>query len=69
MSETNNETIQQKTERLSMIIAWFDSDDFTLEESIAKFKQAEELAREIETDLTSLKNEVNVIKQRFEEES
>ena len=33
-----------------------------------KFKQAEKLAVEIETDLKSLKNDINVLKQKFDSE-
>jgi exonuclease VII small subunit len=61
-----NKTIQEKTEELSELVAWFNSDSFLLEGAIDKFKMAEELAAEIEKDLMSLKNEIQVIKQDFE---
>jgi exonuclease VII small subunit len=61
-----NKTIQEKTEELSEIVAWFNGDSFSLEGAIDKFKMAEELAAEIEKDLMSLKNEIRVIKQDFE---
>ncbi len=68
MSVSNN-TISQKTKELSELVAWFDSEDFSLEESIDKFKQAEKLASEIEKDLHSLKNEINIIKKNFDSEA
>ncbi len=65
----NDKTIQEKTDELNAIMSWFDGDDFTLELALDKFKQAEILAKDIENDLSSLKNEIDVIKQRFDIES
>lgn len=63
-----NKTIAQKTEELSGLVAWFDSDNFSIELALDKFKQAEKMAVDIEKDLLALKNEVNVIKQKFDAE-
>lgn len=65
MSE-KNKTIQEKMDALSAMVSWFNGEDFALEEAIEKFKAAEKLAIEIENDLTNLKNEINVIKQKFD---
>jgi exodeoxyribonuclease VII small subunit len=65
MSQTNK-TIQQKIVELGEIVAWFDSDEFSLEEALEKFKQAEKLSDEIEGDLTSLKNEIKIVKEKFD---
>lgn len=67
MSE-NKQTIQAKISQLDELVAWFDSDDFTLETALDKFKEAEKLAEEIELDLKSLKNDIQVVKQRFDSE-
>lgn len=64
-----NKTIQEKTTELNELVAWFDSDDFALEQAIDKFKQAEALALEIEEDMSKLKNDIQIIKQRFDGES
>lgn len=61
-------SIAEKTAKLDELVSWFDSDDFELEEALEKFKEAEKLAIEIEKDLTSFKNEVQVLKKRFDEE-
>ena len=61
----SNPTIQEKTAKLSELTAWFDSEDFVLEQALDKFKEAEALAKEIEIDLTTLKNEITLIKQSF----
>ena len=63
----NNKTIQEKIAELDTLVAWFDSDDFTLETALEKFKQAETLAKAIEDDLSSLKNEIEVVKQKFDQ--
>jgi len=67
MSTKNNQTIQQKTTALNELVAWFDSEEFELEQALEKFKQAEALAAEIERDLLSLKNDISVIRQKFDE--
>ena len=67
MSKQSN-TIQAKLALLNEKVAWFDSDEFELEHAIDKFSEAEKLAEEIEADLTGLKNEINVLKQKFDQE-
>jgi len=64
-----NKTIQEKMNDLAGQVAWFDGDEFTLEAAIEKFKNAEALATEIETDLGALKNDITVLKQRFDTET
>jgi exodeoxyribonuclease VII small subunit len=66
---SKNKSIQEKTAELTNLVAWFDSSEFTLEAALDKFKQAEKLAAEIEQDLSSLKNEINIVKQRFDSEN
>jgi len=65
---SQNKTISEKTAELNAIVGWFDSEDFNLELALDKYKIAEALAQEIEQDLLSLKNEINVIKQKFDKE-
>ena len=64
-----NKTIQEKTAELSKLVAWFDSEDFTLETALDKFKEAEALAETIEKDLTALKNDIQIVKQKFDSEA
>lgn len=63
-----NKTIQEKTAELNELVTWFDSDEFALETALDKFKQAEALAQEIEKDLSGLKNDIQVVKQKFDSE-
>ena len=65
MSEANK-TIQEKLSTLSELVAWFQGPNFVLEEAVEKYAQAEALAEEIEKDLTSLKNDIKVVKKKFD---
>ena len=67
MSE-QSKTVQQKRTELSELVAWFQSPAFTLEDAVTKFKNAETLAEEIEKDLTKLKNDIKVVKKKFDSE-
>lgn len=68
MSEANK-TVQQKMTELSELVNWFQSPEFKLEEAVTKFKAAETLAEEIEKDLTKLKNDIKVVKKKFDGEA
>ena len=63
-----NKSVSEKTERLTELVAWFDGEDFSLELAVDKFKEAEELALDIEKDLSSLKNEIQIVKRKFDSE-
>ena len=65
----NNTTIQEKTLKLSELVAWFDSEEFVLEAALDRFKEAEKLATEIEQDLSSLKNEIEIVKRNFDDKA
>jgi exonuclease VII small subunit len=69
MSQSKDTTIQEKITELDGLVAWFDSDEFTLELALEKFKTAESLALGIEKDLAALKNDIQVVKQKFDSES
>jgi exodeoxyribonuclease VII small subunit len=62
----NDKTIQEKMNQLSELVAWFESDEFELEAAIEKYKTAETLAGDIEKDLSELKNEITVLKTKFD---
>lgn len=63
-----NKTIVEKRAELAELLAWFESDDFTIEEAVDKFKSAEKLAEQIETELLEYKNTITVLKQQFDQE-
>ena len=62
----NDKTIQQQMEALQHLIDWFDSDDFVLEEAIEKYHEAEALAKTIDQRLDEVKNEITVLKEKFD---
>ena len=68
MTKNSTKTIQEKLHELDEMLEWFNGEDFSLEESIAAFKKAEALATEIEHDLTSIKNEVTLLKTSFDKD-
>ena len=67
MSQENELTIAEKTALLDTLVAWFDSEKFELEQALDKFAEAEKLAAEIEADLLSLKNDIEIVKAKFSE--
>jgi exonuclease VII small subunit len=67
MSAKSNSSISEKTIKLNELVAWFDSEDFELEAALDKFAAAEKLAAEIEADLVTMKNNISVVKKKFNE--
>ncbi|MBQ9029254.1 exodeoxyribonuclease VII small subunit [Candidatus Saccharibacteria bacterium] len=61
-------TINQKIAELDELTNWFYSEDFSLDQATEKYKAAVKLAKEIEEDLKSLKNEIAVIDKDFTKE-
>ena len=64
MSE-NKLSLNQKIAELDGQVEWFYSDEFKLDEATDKYKQAVKLAKDIEKDLTELKNEIEVLSEDF----
>ncbi len=58
-------SINDKITKLNTEVQWFYSDDFSLDEAETKYKSAVELAKEIEKDLDTLKNNIEVINKDF----
>ena len=58
-------SLNQKIEKLDGQVEWFYSDEFKLEDATTKYKEAVELAKEIEKDLNELKNEIEVLAEDF----
>lgn len=61
----NKISLNQKIEKLDAEVEWFYSDEFKLENAVDKYKGALKLAKEIEKDLNSLKNEIEVLEKDF----
>lgn len=63
---SNEYNINQKMQALRELVAWFESDDFSLEKASKKFEAASKLASEIESELTGVKNTIAVLKEKFD---
>lgn len=62
-------TINQMMAQLDQQIAWFNSEEFQLEEAKERFLALSKLAKEIEHRLRDMKNEIEVLAKDFSEES
>jgi exodeoxyribonuclease VII small subunit len=69
MTKNNDLTIQEKIAQLDEVVAWFESDDFQLEQASAKLKTAAKLATDIEHDLDEVANDIQLVKKSFATES
>ena len=57
--------LSEKIAELDKSTEWFYSDDFNLDEAAAKYKEAVELAKELQKDLSDLTNEIEVLSEDF----
>ena len=57
--------ISEKIASLKEGVDWFYSDDFKLDDASENYRELTDLAKEIETDLNDLKNEIKVIEEDF----
>lgn len=64
----SKKSINQKIKELDSSVEWFYGEEFSLEKASEKYKKAVELAREIEEDLKSLKNKIEVVDKDFSRE-
>ena len=58
-------SLNQKIAELDKQVEWFYSDEFQLDKAVEKYKSALSLAKEIEKDLSELKNEIEVLTEDF----
>ena len=54
MSKTNEPTLSEQLAQLDEIVAWFEQDDFDMEEALGKFEE--------------LENKIIVLKEKFDSE-
>lgn len=64
-----SKSVQEKMTELSEHVAWFQGGSFKLDDALGKFKEAEALAEDIEKELTKLKNDIKVVKKKFDSEA
>lgn len=69
MSDKNKQSIKEQLDELNVLLEWFEQDDVDVEEALKTFARADALAKKIEERLGSLQNQVNILKERFDQES
>ncbi len=70
MSSPKNEPpLRDQLRQLDELIAWFDQDDFDLDEALKKFDEGVKLTESIQKRLSKLQNNITVLKQRFDQPS
>lgn len=68
MSNPRNDTsLNDQLHELDELIAWFDQDDFDLDEALKRFDQGVKLTEEIEERLKKLENKITVLREKFGE--
>lgn len=63
---TNDKTIEQLMAEIDERVAWFQSDDFVLDEAKERFLEVKRLAERIEKALTEMKNEIEMLEKDLE---
>lgn len=63
--KTNEKTIEQMMAELNDRIAWFQSEDFNLDEAKQRFIEAQQLAKDITAALDGMQHDITVISEDF----
>ena len=63
--KTNEKTIEQMMAELNERIAWFQSEDFNLDEAKQRFIEARQLAQDITAALDGMQHEITVLSEDF----
>lgn len=66
-SPKNDKPLSDQLRELDELIAWFDRDDFDLDEALKKFDDGIKLTEQIEERLSKLENKITVLRERFGE--
>ena len=61
-------TIQEMMDQLEQLLAWFESDDVTVEMAVEKYEAAIQLSVAIEDRLKNAQNQIEVIKRKYSNE-
>jgi exodeoxyribonuclease VII small subunit len=64
----NTKTLAEKRQELDELLAWFEGEDFELEQALEKFDIASKIADDITAELETYQNKITVLKQRFDQE-
>jgi len=67
-AKSNQPTLKEQIANLQTLLEWFEQQDIDLEEALEKFKEADKVSKAIEERVSGLKNEITVLKQRFDQD-
>ena len=56
----NKKSINQKIDELDKNMEWFYSDDFNLDVAVEKFEETLKMAKDVDEDLTKMKNKIEI---------
>lgn len=63
----NDKPLSDQLRELDELLAWFDRDDFDLDEALKKFDEGVKLTEQIEARLSTLENKITVLRERFDQ--
>lgn len=63
--KTNEKTIEQMMAELNERIAWFQGEDFNLDEAKQRFIEARQLAKDITMALDDMQHDITVLSEDF----
>ena len=63
--KTNEKTIEQMMAELNERIAWFQGDDFSLDEAKQRFIEVRQLAKDIAAVLDNMQHDIEVLGEDF----
>lgn len=63
--KTNEKTIEQMMAELNERIAWFQSEDFNLDEAKQRFIETRQLAKDITAALDNMQHDIEVLSEDF----
>lgn len=61
MNKSKTLTIEEKISKLEKLVAWFDGEEFVLEQAVTNYEEAQKLADEIQHDISTLKNTIEQV--------
>ncbi len=61
-------TTEEMMSQLEELLAWFESDDVTVEMTVEKYEAATQLSVTIEDRLKNAQNQIEVIKRKYSDE-
>lgn len=61
----NKNSIEDKIKQLEELLTWFESDEVTVEAAVEKYDLASRIALDLESELETAKNKVEVIKKKY----